>query len=293
MSWSILTTCPTRLWEGNVFTRVCLSVWSLPMMHWASLCAPPPPPPIITHDALDLTALADLRRAWGMKFWQNRVLVALGELVPSPRGNPGAATSLTPPPNTSDMGTHLPLAALVPHWWHLVVITGDLYIDRPRLWLSTQILIATMTLCEVFKLDRERNNATLIPNLYSTNFIDVGISVGLGQCELTINAAWCCCVKITIRRAESQCWESCSFRNLMERDLCNDNDNSWLFLVWHIRKTDGFLGLYRGLGARLCSGVVSAVVTNNASSVCSSIIITLLERIISENMRIFPNLFSH
>ena len=47
----------------------------------------------------------------------------------------------------------------------------------------------------------------------------------------------------------------------------------YLFLVWHIRKTDGFLGLYRGLGARLCSGIVSTVVTNHASWVCASSIV--------------------
>ena len=46
------------------------------------------------------------------------------------------------------------------------------------------------------------------------------------------------------------------------------NDKCWLFSVWHIRKTDGWLGLYRGLGARLCSGAISAAVTNYVSPVC-------------------------
>jgi len=40
--------------------------------------------------------------------------------------------------------------------------------------------------------------------------------------------------------------------------------------VGHIRRTDGFLGLYRGLTPRLLSAVISTVVTNavNTVSVC-------------------------
>ena len=40
----------TKLWEGHVFTDVCLStgegpMWPLPMMHWSSLYLTPPPRP--------------------------------------------------------------------------------------------------------------------------------------------------------------------------------------------------------------------------------------------------------
>ena len=41
----------------------------------------------------------------------------------------------------------------------------------------------------------------------------------------------------------------------------------WYFVVGFIKEKDGFLGLYRGLGARLVSGVVANLVSNAVSAV--------------------------
>ena len=52
--------------------------------------------------------------------------------------------------------------------------------------------------------------------------------------------------------------------NILTKFLHN---KSPIVSVGHIRKTDGFFGMYRGLGARLTGGIVGSFVTNYVSMV--------------------------
>ena len=72
----------------------------------------------------------------------------------------------------------------------------------------------------MFKAYRDRDNTPTpapIPNLYCNPFISVGINIGLGRCDLTMQVAWRFGVKITftIQDAENHC--------LTEHGLYNDN----------------------------------------------------------------------
>lgn len=55
----------------------------------------------------------------------------------------------------------------------------------------------------------------------------------------------------------------------MEMITCSSGDYWYFVTVGHIKEKDGFLGLYRGLGARLFGSVVLNVVTGQAACVSS------------------------
>ena len=61
-----------------------------------------------------------------------------------------------------------------------------------------------------------------------------------------------------------------------------------LFTVGHIKRTDGFLGMYRGISARLLGGFVGSMVSTSISQVSREADITIKQK--KDGYKLLPSI---